>query len=40
MATRRIVYRVLIVALLAVVAFIVLVVLFTWGEGTGGSGIG
>ena len=40
MATRRIIYRVLIVALLAVAAFIVLVVVFTWGEGAGGSGIG
>jgi len=40
MATRRTVYRILIVALLSIVTFIVLVVLFTWGVGTGGSGVG
>ena len=40
MATRRIIYRILIVSLLAVATFIVLVILFTWGEGSGGSGVG
>ena len=40
MATRRIVSRILIVALLAVIAFVVLVVVLTWGVGAGGSGVG
>jgi hypothetical protein len=40
MATRRTIRRLLIVALLAIAAFIVLVVFFTWGVSTGGSGLG
>jgi hypothetical protein len=40
MATRRTVRRLLIVALFAIVAAIVLVVVFTWGVSTGGSGPG
>ena len=40
MATRRTVRRVLIVVAARDRVFIVVVVLFTWGEGTGGSGIG
>jgi hypothetical protein len=40
MATRRTVSRILIAALLAVIAFVVLVVVFTWGAGAGGSGVG
>jgi len=40
MATRQTVFRILIVALLAITTLIVLVVLFTWGVGTGGSGVG
>jgi hypothetical protein len=39
MGTRRIVSRILIVALLAVIAFVVMVVVFTWGSGAGGSGV-
>jgi ABC-type transporter Mla subunit MlaD len=40
MATRQTVFRILIVALLAIAALIVLMVLFTWGVSTGGSGVG
>ncbi len=40
MAIRRIVKRVLIAAVLGVVAVVALVVVFTWGAGTGGSGTG
>ena len=40
MATRRVVRRLLIVALLAIATFIVLVVFLTWGASTGGSGLG
>ena len=40
MATRRIARRILIVAAVAVATIIVLVVLFTWGTSTGGSGVG
>ncbi len=40
MATRQTVYRILIVALLAIAAFVVLVVVLTWGVGAGDSGSG
>ncbi len=40
MATRRAVRRVLIAVVLAFVALLVLVLFFTWGAGTGGSGAG
>lgn len=40
MATRRVVRRVLIAAVLAGVALVVLVLFLTWGAGTGGSGAG
>jgi hypothetical protein len=40
MATRRTIRRSLIVAVLAIVTFIVMVVFFTWGVGAGGSGVG
>jgi hypothetical protein len=39
-AARRTISRILIAVLLAVVVCILLVVLFTWGVGTGGSGPG
>jgi hypothetical protein len=39
MATRRIIRRLLIVALVAVATFIVLVIFFTWGVSAGGSGL-
>lgn len=38
MGARRIGRRLLIAALLAVVTFVVVVVLFTWGVGAGGTG--
>jgi hypothetical protein len=40
MATRRVVKRALIAIVLGIVAVVVLVVLLTWGAGTGGSGAG
>jgi hypothetical protein len=40
MATRRTGRRVLIAVVLALVAFVLVVVAFTWGAGTGGSGVG
>ena len=40
MATRRTISRLLIVFMLAVAVFIVLVVFFTWGTSSGGSGAG
>jgi hypothetical protein len=40
MATRRAVRRVLIAALLVVVALVVLVLFLTWGAGAGDSGAG
>lgn len=40
MATRRTVSRILIAVVVAIVTLVVLGVLFTWGVGAGGSGVG